>query len=101
MQYIADRYSGYRDAKNYVVGRFNNMYATFMVTADLVELRMLWSGASGTEKTKEGFFKTVQSGLEIELDIMEERFRQRDKATQVLRVFKEALESNLVSSSPA
>ena len=44
VQYIADRYSGYRDAKNYVVGRFNNMYATFMVTADLVSSYALERG---------------------------------------------------------
>lgn len=96
VQYIADRYSGYRDAKNYVVGRFNNMYATFMVTADLVSSYALERGFWNREEQR-GFLQTVQSGLEIELDIMEERFRQRDKATQVLRVFKEALESNLVS----
>lgn len=86
----------YRDAKNYVVGRFNNMYATFMVTADLVSSYALERGFWNREEQR-GFLQTVQSGLEIELDIMEERFRQRDKATQVLRVFKEALESNLVS----
>ena len=96
VQYIAENYSAYRDQKHYLVGRFNNMYATFMVTADLVSSYALERGFWNREEQR-GFLQTVQSGLEIELDIMEERFRQRDKATQVLRVFKEALESNLVS----
>lgn len=96
VQYIAENYSGYREQKHYIVGRFNNMYATFMITADLVGMYALERGFWNRED-QSGFLQVVQTGLEIELEIMEERFRQRDKATQVLRVFKEALESNQIT----
>ena len=97
VQYIAEHYSDYRDQKHYLVGRFNNMYAAFMTTADLVGMyameRAFWDRVD-----QSGFLQAVQTGLEVELDIMEARFRQRDKATQVLRVFKEALDSNQITS---
>lgn len=96
VKYIAENYSGYRDQKHYVVGRFNNMYAAFMITADLVAMYALERNFWNREDQRE-FLRVVQTGLEIELDIMEERFRQRDKATQVLRVFKEALDSNQIT----
>lgn len=96
VQYIAEHYSDYRDQKHYLVGRFNNMYAAFMLTADLVGMYARERGFWNREDQR-GFLQDVQTGLEIELDIMEERFRQRDKATQVLRVFKEALESNQIT----
>lgn len=96
VQYIAENYSCYRDQKNYLVGRFNNMYAAFMITADLVGMyaleREFWSN-----EEQRVFIQNVQAGLEIELDIMEERFRQRDKATQILWVFKEALENHQIT----
>lgn len=72
------------------------MFSTFMITADLVGMYALERGFWNREDQR-GFLQDVQTGLEIELDIMEERFRQRDKATQVLRVFKEALESNQIT----
>lgn len=95
VQYIGENYSGYRDQKHYSVGRFSNMYAVFMITADLVGMYALERGFWNSEDQGR-FLQDVQIGLEIELDIMEERFRQRDKATQVLRVFKEALDSNQI-----
>ena len=96
VQYISEKYSAYRDQKHYIVGRFNNMYAAFMLTADLVGMYALECGFWNREDQR-GVLQDVQTGLEIELDIMEERFRQRDKATQVLRVFKEALERNQIT----
>ena len=96
VQYIAENYSGYRDRKHYSVGRFSNMYAAFMITADLISMYALERGFWNSEDQGR-FLQAVQTGLEIELDIMEERFRQRDKATQVLRVFKEALDSNQIT----
>ena len=96
VQYISENYSSYRDQKHYSVGRFSNMYAAFMITADLISMYALERGFWNSEDQGR-FFQAVQTGLEIELDIMEERFRQRDKATQVLRVFKEALDSNQIT----
>ena len=96
VQYISENYSSYRDQKHYSVGRFSNMYAAFMITADLISMYALERGFWNSEDQGR-FFQAVQTGLEIELDIMEERFRQRDKATQVLRVCKEALDSKQIT----
>lgn len=96
VQYIAEGYSAYRNQKSYILGRFNNMYAAFKITADLVSMYALERGFWNKEE-QAVFLENVQTGLEIELDIMEERFRQRDKATQILRIFIEAIERNLIT----
>ena len=95
-RYIVERYPSYRDEKRYIVGRFSDMYATFMVTADLLCMYAQELGFWNEEEQR-GFSNTVRVGLEIELEIMEERFRKRDKATQVLLVLKKALEKQLIT----
>lgn len=94
-QYIWENYAKYREQKHYIVGRFNNMFAAFMITADILSLYALERGF-WTREDQTFFLQTVQMGLEIEFDIMEERFRQRDKATQILRVFNDAIEKKQI-----
>lgn len=93
--YISEKYPAHRNEKDCIVGRYSGMYATFMVTAEIIVWyaveRRYWS-----EQDAEEFLRKVTVGLITELELMEDRFRQRDKGTQILRILRELLRDNLI-----
>ena len=93
--YIRESFPIYRETHNYVVGRYGGMYADFMIAADFICMyakdKGFWDDTACAQ-----FTYKVKKVIEVEFGIMEDRFRQRDKGTQILIVLKYVVENKIV-----
>lgn len=96
VQEIQKKYTAFRDVHRCAVGRFAGMYATMRMVAEILcmyaEERGFWNVSEAAH-----FLCCVEESVLTELNIMGERLRKRDKATQVLLVLKTAIDNNKIA----
>lgn len=92
---IQQVYISSRSKYTFRVGRFAGMYSTMMCVAKILclyaEQRAFWSGEESQE-----FCENVERAVTLELNIMEDRLKRRDKATKVLDIFKTEIETGQI-----
>lgn len=95
VEYIAQRVPLLRTQYDFEYARYREMYAIFLVTAELIagyaKERGFW--VENEEKTFVDFISEI---ICMEIHIMENRIRRRDKGTLILAAFKYAIESGKV-----
>ena len=94
---ISEEYVFHRGQHQFCVGRFGGMYATMMCTARIMceyaKQRRFWS-----EVECQNFCTEVEKAVVLELGIMEDRLKRRDKASMVLNILKTAIDREKVST---
>lgn len=97
VDYIKNQFNEKRDKERFKVGRFGEMYATFMITGDLLVryavTRNFWTSLEGNE-----FLHELEKTIRLELSSMEDMLDTRDKATRVMKLLKECIQKGEVSA---
>lgn len=95
VSYIQEKYPIFRRTYKFEVGRYSEMYATFITTAclitDFAKERRFW----GENEAKE-YLERIEKILLSELKVMEHRIRRRDKGTLVIDAITEALNNHQI-----
>ena len=95
MSYIREKYPILRQKNKFEMGRYSEMYATMILTANLItdfaRERHYWGEMEANE-----FLTRIENILLSELRNMEHRIRRRDKGVLVIDVFLEALKNHKI-----
>jgi len=95
VDFIRNRFPDRRGEFGFEFGRYAEMYATFLVTAEMIVNyacdRQFWNKGTG-----EKFIQSVQRIILADLHLMEEKVRLRDKGKLIIDAFLYALDHHLI-----
>lgn len=95
VDFIRNRFPDLRGEFNFEFGRYAEMYATFLVTAEILNHYACAKGFWNKE-TGEDFVQNVQRIILADLKVMEEKVRLRDKGKLIIDAFLYAVDHHLI-----
>ena len=97
VDFIRTRFPDLRDEFSFEFGRYSEMYATFLVTAEILAqyacAKGFWSKEVGGD-----FVRSVKSIILADLRAMEEKVRLRDKGKLILDALLYAIDHHIIKS---